>query len=383
MSDISVIGTEYDTVLDETAIKIGGTGEKFVPNINASKWDNEAWLNINTPEVVLNEKETFKDGVIEITIGDRVHRYYEKEGKLEYEIEFRSNPLSNIVTFNLLFPPGLVFYYQPELEQWEIDEGCVRPDDVVGSYAVYWAKRNNKYKTGKFCHIYRPKLIDANRKEAWCELKYDSNRLIITMPRLFLNTARYPVILDPELGYSTAGDSNAGNDGVFQSSHDVTDASGGNIDTFHCALDAVDGTNDNYKMGVYPAGADGDPSDGVLVEQVEFTSVAAIDDNNTPGAGSLLAASTRYAIAKIEEDSDTKTKYDSGAAESHWADSGANYADMMPNPADGSHSDGTRMWSIWIDYSAAGAPSGVVQHSSGYTMRRKKEIDGEHIPGMI
>ena len=168
MSDVQEfdrIDTEYDTELDEAAIKIGGTSQKFVPNINASKWNNEAWLNINTPGLVTTEKETYQDGKIELVLGDKTHRYYEKGGKLEYEIEFKQTPLSNVVTLNLAFPIGLDFYYQPELEQWEIDEGCVRPDNVVGSYAVYWNKKNNRYKTGKFCHIYRPKIIDADRKE--------------------------------------------------------------------------------------------------------------------------------------------------------------------------------------------------------------------------
>ena len=38
---------------------IGGAGvkDKFVPNINFNKWNDEAWLNINCPDVVSLEKE--------------------------------------------------------------------------------------------------------------------------------------------------------------------------------------------------------------------------------------------------------------------------------------------------------------------------------------
>ena len=72
-------GTEYNLELDGATIKIGGTGEKFVPNINTSKWDDETWLNINMPVAVANEKETFIDKKIELSIGDSVYRFYKKE----------------------------------------------------------------------------------------------------------------------------------------------------------------------------------------------------------------------------------------------------------------------------------------------------------------
>jgi len=43
--------TEYDTILNECRIKIGGTVDKFVPNINASKWNDD---NIVMPEETLS-----------------------------------------------------------------------------------------------------------------------------------------------------------------------------------------------------------------------------------------------------------------------------------------------------------------------------------------
>lgn len=220
---------EYDLTLAETdvpvVIKIGGndktTKGKFIPNINSSKWNNECWLNINHPNIVNAEKESFVDGKLEIAIGSKTHRYYVAEGgKLEYEIEFAAKPQSNIIELALNFPDGLRFDYQDTLENeykkdslWykTLEDYLAdhnRPPNVVGSYAVKWApggktKKNNQYKTGKFCHIYRPKLIDANNKVAWCGLGITGKTLAITMPQWFLDTATYPIRLDPTIGYTT------------------------------------------------------------------------------------------------------------------------------------------------------------------------------------
>ena len=141
---------EYKTSLfygpASASVVLGGkdetTGSKFVPNINAAKWDDECWLNINYPEAIHDEKETWVDGAVSISVGDNTHRYYIKDGRLEYEIEFAKRPPSDIVTLNLAFSEGLQFYHQPELTQEEKDEGCYRPDNVINSYAVYWKIRS-------------------------------------------------------------------------------------------------------------------------------------------------------------------------------------------------------------------------------------------------
>ena len=181
MSDIikQLDKDEYDLTLNEAdvpcTIKIGGddiaTDGKFVPNINASKWDNEVWLNINHPDVVTTEKESLVDGKLQITIGNNTHRYFvTDDGTLEYEIEFAFRPVSNIVTLNLDLPDGLEFTKQPDFKELFKDAKVWQPDKCIGSYAVYWNKCNNQHKTGKFCHIYRPKLVDANGEETWADI---------------------------------------------------------------------------------------------------------------------------------------------------------------------------------------------------------------------
>jgi hypothetical protein len=136
---------------------------------------------------------------------------------LEIEIHLKEKPTTNRFGFTIQ-TKGLNFYYQPALTKEEIKEGASQPENVIGSYAVYHAtKRDNRvggkeYKTGKFCHIYRPHITDADGNETWGELELDEEAGVLTVvvPQAFLNRASYPVIVDPTFGYDTAGGTLAG-----------------------------------------------------------------------------------------------------------------------------------------------------------------------------
>src|SRR3989339_463578 len=88
-----------------------------------------------------------------------------------------------------------------------------RPENVVGSYAVYHkTKRNHKqgeenYRTGKVAHIYRPKIIDANGDWVWGEMRIHGNQLVVSVPQDFLDNGVYPITVDPAIGYTSDPDS--------------------------------------------------------------------------------------------------------------------------------------------------------------------------------
>src|SRR5205085_2722515 len=96
---------------------------------------------------------------------------------------------------------GLDFIYQPELTSEEEKEGCVRPDNVVGSYAIFTSEEKinrvggKEYKSGKVGHIYRPRIEDANGEKVWGELNIDTKNgvLSVEIPQVFLDKASYPV----------------------------------------------------------------------------------------------------------------------------------------------------------------------------------------------
>jgi hypothetical protein len=259
MPSLEKTGSEYRTTLGEldglgadASVLVGGTGSKFVPNLNANKWNDECFLNINHGDTVVStETESFVDGSLDLIVGDFKHRYYiTQDGRLEYEIHLAQKPQTNVLEFDLLFSEGLVFWKQPTLEQEYYDnpncgfatledylEKHYRPDNVINSYAVYWEKGKwNQYKTGKFCHIYRPLIIAKNDKWIWGELEIDaaSNGLHITIDQDWLNKALFPIIIDPTFGYDTAGGSlgGLGQDELAGSSLDAP-ASSGTCTTYH------------------------------------------------------------------------------------------------------------------------------------------------------
>lgn len=194
--------------------------DDFFPQIKVKKWDNEVNLSVrlkdDDPEV---PSIRTRGNVIEWVKSKREAHFYDidpnqdfEDGGVEFEVVLNEKPESNVVEFTIE-TKGLDFFYQPELTEKEVEDGCVRPENVVGSYAVYHkTKKNNKiggryYKTGKAFHIYRPKIIDKSNNWVWGELNIDeaNGLLTITIPQSFLDDASYPVVVDPTFGYTSGG----------------------------------------------------------------------------------------------------------------------------------------------------------------------------------
>lgn len=165
---------------------------EFMPRLKLKVWDNECNLSIGVP--VTAEKVAYsqnEDGVISWQQGKNEARFYSVDNGYEFEVVLSEPPKSNVIEFTLNDAKELVFYYQPELTKEEVAEGHVRPDDVVGSYAVYHASRSNvhkggdaeKYKVGKAFHIYRPKIYDADKKWTWGVLNIQGETLTVTIPQ--------------------------------------------------------------------------------------------------------------------------------------------------------------------------------------------------------
>ena len=204
------------------------------PKFTLYRWSREAFIELQLPNAV-SKRRSFRDDMLTQKYDGFEAVYYPRSdigeyGSFEFEIVFENKPSFNSITFNVNFT-NLKFYYQPPLyEEYGFSEPfnnstfsvnathvmrlingtwineAYRPENVVGSYAVYHAyKMHNEYKTGKAFHIYRPKLIDAEGNEAWCRLNISNNLLKIEIPQDFLDRAVYPVVIDPTFGYETKG----------------------------------------------------------------------------------------------------------------------------------------------------------------------------------
>jgi hypothetical protein len=215
-----------DTVRDDVEVIVGGDDPNtFIPHIKLSRWNGEGKLSVYLAN------ETHSDPIIEgdtakwIKPDKEVH-FFEKghkrikrknargpyshqlHGSAEFDVILNSKPASNVLTFNIDCE-NLDFFYQPSLtdvekESMEID----RPPEVVGSYAVYHKLlKNNQYQTGKLCHIYRPEITDNKGSMIYGDLNVDvdNNILTVTVPQSFIDTAIYPIHIDPNFGFETAG----------------------------------------------------------------------------------------------------------------------------------------------------------------------------------
>jgi len=189
--------------------------DDFFPQFKTKHWDNE--VNFSARLVAGQGAVTEHEGKLAYDDGEQIARFYEKDtgdedGGFEFDVVFNSRPKSDVTTWTIQHKE-LDFFYQPALTPEEIAEGAERPDNVVGSYAVYHkSKKNNKvggkeYRTGKAFHIYRPYYEDANGERVWGELNIDTkkNEMTVTAPKGWLDKAAYPVVLDPTFGYTSAG----------------------------------------------------------------------------------------------------------------------------------------------------------------------------------
>lgn len=188
-----------------------------------SKWDDEVSIELGNPDgfVPLSGITTVTGGKELGTASASMElKWYFKnvseniEG-LEYEIILKRKPSINSISMPIK-TQNLVYYYQPPLyEDYGLSapnatcnatdcEGSHRPENVVGSYAVYHSsKMNNEYKTGKAFHIYRPLVNDAKNDTIWADMNITNDTMTITVNQTWLNSAAYPVTIDPTIGYTS------------------------------------------------------------------------------------------------------------------------------------------------------------------------------------
>ena len=199
-------------------VEIGDSKQKyFFPQIKLMKWENETNFSLRLIDDLNETKHYIKDDVVfwEKNDGSLVARFYNlkededlPEGGFEFDIAVKS-PIDKI-KFSMK-SKGFDFFYQGELTEKEIADGCSRPENVIGSYAVYHKTKNcsysdgKDYKTGKAFHIYRPYAIEPDGNKIWCSLKIDEENELLTID--IPSDAKFPLLIDPTIGNTTAGGS--------------------------------------------------------------------------------------------------------------------------------------------------------------------------------
>ena len=229
--DNSTMGFSRQLDVDKIEVEIGDAKqENFFPRVKIKKWDNEVNFSVGLITHPSNSAETQDNSIVWSNSAYDAHFYHIEEinhnessdseayvldnGGFEFEFTLREKPTSNIITLSIR-TKGLDFFYQPYLTEEEKSNGVERHESVQGSYAVY--HKNNagdftmsggkNYGSGKAFHIFRPHAKDSAGNSTYADINIDveSELLTITLPQEYLDSATYPVWVDPTIGYTTIG----------------------------------------------------------------------------------------------------------------------------------------------------------------------------------
>lgn len=420
----------------------------FQPQVKLMRWSNEHNLSIRLGGLPHDNRNLIRDyaGMIEYGDEKKKMRTYKKQYNNQdaWEMEWILYKHPGTYTEELTLQiKNLEFYKQPPLNE-EITPGegetvtathhydadgnvlAHRPEDVVGSYAVYlsrgkawnrqspnmamWYKLqdeynsrdagnepnpsfahldtvsklsaeiskyealstpelpyNKTYMTGKFCHIYRPKLIDANGNEAYADI--DINRetalMTITYPKTFLDNAQYPVTVDPTFGYTSVGGTTevAGGNRAHASLNAPADGDG-TVDKMTIYFTKVFSSNINAKGVLWNSSTLAVITNGVT-EQVSLTSTNWFDLNfGTPPS---VVDSTNYYVGGVfggATGAGTNVNYDT-LSSAGYLDAGNSLSSPTTLDDDvGGTGVVDRNYSIYATYTASGGGSSFTPRNS-------------------
>jgi len=413
----------YPIILDPTVEKVTPENEKiifgdenledFKPKMKLHKWGDETFVSLEYEPMkddgyggkekkkgklkIKDKKIAWEDDEGEID----VEMYYKEAGEVddeqgvEFDLILNQNPGTNVFDYKLN-SQDLDFYYQPPLNEEnnsypepEIDyctetecfnnEGQVvtyRPENLVGSYAVYHSEKSGdytqlggkNYKAGKAFHIYRPKVYDTNGDWVWGEMNInqDNSILSITVNQDWLDNAVYPVVIDPIFGYESIGGSNnyqGGGIGALALQIQETSPAGSNTlnyITFYTQQPGNGYTPVPARFGLYTESG-GAPSSLVSSDASTVNISTAGWYTNPTDLDYSLAASTQYwAAFSYTDDLESPqmfSYYDGGGSNSDRYGG----TTVLPNPWSGASSDfsSSVIFSVYITYSAANATPSI------------------------
>ena len=209
----------------ETEVGDDKVVDTFIPRVKISRNQNAQNFSIGL-EHVPSESATHTrepSGLIRWQEADLEQRFYDvpddtEYGSFEYEVELKTKPLPGHPWWqpngDLRLPftirhKDVEFAYQPPLTQEEVASGRFkRPARVVNSYAIYSAN-GSRGPYAKLGHLYRPLVLDATGAKTWGQFTLDlvNNRIYISIASAFMRRAQFPLVVDPTIGYTTAGGS--------------------------------------------------------------------------------------------------------------------------------------------------------------------------------
>ena len=358
-------GNYYETSISNNSIKV----DKNTNEVQLTKWEETESISVkpignylpSTREVLsdirkaesLDGKSTF---IIEpsgnsINLDTILKERPEKNGN-EYQ-QFH---------YNIIGCEDYDFMYQPPLSEEEIAEGDIRPEDIIGSYAVYHKLlKNNQFETGKAFHIKRPIISDNDKNWIWGELGFESTTCTLTVyvPHEFLDNAVYPVRVDPTLGYTSMGGSNSTVLLNTVATTYATSTEDGTVTSISLGIDGNTVGTVNAKGVIYDNTQNNNAliTDGVSPSTLLPASASGLFTTIAYSVSPSITTGTGYSIGFVG-DATVRYYYDSPGGTQGWSDPTNSYASPQTT---GATNFQTRKISQYINYSVSG---GVVNSDS-------------------
>ncbi len=307
---------------------------RFVPRVKISRW-GDGLFEFGVPsglqgsgDTVTHDREAivWERGIYKAKFYDWPDDPDDTQGRGSFEWEFilASIPPRNSFTLDLR-KANVEMLYQAALTAQEIADGVIRPERVVGSYAIYHASKRDhevgktNYSVGKIGHLYRPKVTDNLGDTIWGEWNTDaqtSGELTLTVDAAWLAAAAYPVTIDPTFGFSdipltTQGSGNGtlayGNSNA---TYQHTASSGDTVTLLSVYCVRAFGTPSG-NAAVYDVSGS-DPNN--LLVQGTFTPPTSTPDwADTAALSTAMVASTVYTVAWLSAtNSDWTIYFDTG-----------------------------------------------------------------------
>ena len=365
------IREDKGVVAEEREVEIGDIHSvDFQPQVKLKQWDNETNFSVrlidDEPGVPQIKTEGNK---IKFIKSKREAHFYDIKNGYEFEVLLKKKPKTNKVQMSIE-TKGLSFYYQSELTQEEKDEGAKRPENVIGSYAVYHESKAGdysqmglkNYRAGKAFHIYRPKIIDSAGKEVWGILNVDEKKKLLTVeiPQKFLDNAVYPVIVDPTFGYETAGTSGTFDLSTLRTRKGIP-SSNGTATSISCSCSNNEASQHNLEFALYNNDSSyNQDTDGGIISASASKDWRTLSFSTQPS----VVNGTAYKVVVWSDSSEVKMYYDSGgvSGDSQYLIGPPTFPNWPSNP---SFNNSSNKYSIYCTYTAGGATE-TIQKSLKY-----------------
>lgn len=222
IAELHVPAVAYDGVFKGNHVQVlqrGNVVEATLP------WKDQPGLMVRYDMGEVTAKERLLDRRGKQIIVENPHRNTalgaaegEQQEGVKIDILLNEKPATTTFCYQITGWESYDFFYQPPLSEEEVAQGAYRPEEIVGSYAVYhktlhdFEEGETNYETGKVMHIPYPYIWSVNAtsttKHRAQDFSIKDGSMCVTVAQSDLDTMEYPIRIDPTFGYTSVGGTN-------------------------------------------------------------------------------------------------------------------------------------------------------------------------------